>query len=81
MLLAVPATFLVVWWFLFPIWPVQYSYWRDPYLTMLVVAVAFEMDTLVAPMWRFDVSMCEQKAKLVVAPTIWLAVSTACSKS
>jgi hypothetical protein len=64
MLLAIPAVFLGAWWFLFPLWPVQYGYWRDPYLAMLVVVVAFEMAAFVAPMWRFHIIMQDQKDAL-----------------
>jgi hypothetical protein len=32
MVVGIPAVFLAVWWFLFPIWPRDYSHWEDSYV-------------------------------------------------
>jgi hypothetical protein len=61
---SIPAIYLAVWWWLIPLWP-SLSDWRQPYLALLVVAIAFEVLVFVLPMLSIHAAMREQKAELV----------------
>jgi hypothetical protein len=61
---SIPAIYLAVWWWLIPLWP-SLSGWRQPYLGLLVVAIAFEVLVFVLPMLSIHAAMGEQKAELV----------------
>ena len=63
-LLALPAGFLAVWWFLIPLFGDAYLEWRDPYVALLGLVVAAELLALVAPMVSFHRIMTRRKAWL-----------------
>jgi hypothetical protein len=62
MVVAIPAIFLAVWWFLFPIWPRDYSHWEDAYLVLLSAAIIVEILTFFIPIWGFHLIMVQAKA-------------------
>jgi hypothetical protein len=62
MVVGIPAVFLAVWWFLFPIWPVNYSHWEDPYAFLLGFTIALEALAFLAPIWAFHRIMLRSKA-------------------
>ena len=65
MLLAIPIAFLAVWTLLIPVWPYHdYSHWRAPYLTLLVVGLVLEMGAFFLPMWTIHQDMVKEKARL-----------------
>jgi hypothetical protein len=61
---SIPAIYLAAWWFLIPLWP-SLNEWRQTYLGLLVVAIAFEVLVFVLPMLSIHAAMREQKAELV----------------
>jgi hypothetical protein len=68
--LALPATFLMVWSLLFLIPREEriYPQWRGPYLGLLAVAIGVEILGFVAPLWRTHKTMSRQKqAELIRA--------------
>ncbi len=62
MVVGIAAIFLAVWWFLFPIWPRDYSAWREPYALLLGIAIAIEILAFLAPVWAFHRIMLKAKA-------------------
>jgi hypothetical protein len=62
MVLAVPCAYIAAWWIIIPLLP-QFSHWRDPYLTLLAIAITFEILSFFVPMWIFHQIMQEQKIK------------------
>jgi len=66
MVVAIPSIFLAVWWFIIPILTPWYSHWRNPYLGLLVIALAFEILSFIIPMWVFHVMMRDQKIEHLV---------------
>ncbi len=66
MIAGLPAVFLAAWWFLFPIWPRDYTHWEEPYLALLSVAIVVEILAFLIPIWSFHRIMLREKAK-------WLA--------
>jgi hypothetical protein len=44
MVVGIAAIFLAVWWFLFPVWPRDYSHWDSPYVLLLALAIALELE-------------------------------------
>jgi hypothetical protein len=61
-LAALPAVFLAVWLFLIPVWPSQrYDQWREAYLGLLPLALAFEVLAFLLPMSAFHQEMARQK--------------------
>jgi hypothetical protein len=66
MVTALPALFIGVWLLLFPVWTYRdYSYWREPYLGLLLFAVAFEALAFIVPVWTFHRIMVVQKEALL----------------
>ncbi len=68
MLIAIPAAFLAIWWVLIPAMPqlaARYWIWRDPYLGLLAIALAFELLAFIVPMWSFHEEMLDQKQNLL----------------
>lgn len=65
MVVAIPAVYLAVWWFMIPVWPRDYSYWRDPYLGLLAIAITIEVLAFLVPLWSFHRSMKMRKQKLI----------------
>lgn len=65
MIAAVPAIFLAVWWFLIPLKGTRYDYWRDPYVGLLVPAIALEVLAFVVPIWSFHKEMVKKKLELL----------------
>lgn len=63
MVAAIPAIFLAVWWFLFPIWPRDYSHWESPYLALLSIAIMIEILAFLIPLWAFHRIMIRAKSK------------------
>ena len=61
MIAGIPAFFLAIWWFAFPVWPRDYTYWEQPYLALLSVAIAIQILAFLVPIWSFHRLM--QKAK------------------
>lgn len=64
MVVAIPAVFLAVWWFLIPIWPHDYAYWRESFVGLLAVAIAIEVFAFLVPLWSFHKSMKTRKQDL-----------------
>ncbi len=61
-LTALPAVFLAVWLLLIPVWPYHpYGQWREAYLGLLPVALAFEVSAFLVPMSVFHQEMAGQK--------------------
>jgi hypothetical protein len=57
-----PAVFLAVWLVLIPVWPsTRYDQWRDAYLGLLPLALAFEVLAFLVPMRVFHQEMVTQK--------------------
>jgi hypothetical protein len=62
MVVAIPAVFLAAWWFLIPVgWPERYGYWRQPYLGLLVLALAVELLAFFLPLRYFHKVMISAK--------------------
>ena len=57
----IPAIFLALWWFLFPIWPRDYSHWEQPYIALLSIAILVEVLAFLLPIWLFHHLMQQQK--------------------
>ena len=66
MLVAIPSIFLAVWWFIIPIFTPWYSHWRNPYLGLLIIALAFEILSFIIPMLVFHLLMRDQKIEHLV---------------
>lgn len=58
---AIPAIFLALWWFLFPLWPRDYSDWENVYLALLGVAMLVEVLAFLVPVWSFHRIMLAEK--------------------
>jgi hypothetical protein len=56
MIVALPAVFLAGWWIAIPLIH-RYSYWRNPYLALLVLCVIAEALAFIAPMVSFHQAM------------------------
>lgn len=65
MIAAIPAFFLAIWWILFSFLP-RYEEWRETYLGLLAVMLAFEILVFLVPMWSFHQEMKRQKSDLLV---------------
>ena len=63
MIVAIPAIFLAVWWFIFPIWPRNYLYWEDAYLVLLSIAILVEILAFLIPVWSFHRIMIQERVK------------------
>ncbi len=61
MIASIPALYLASWWFLFPIWPRDYSRWEDVYLGLLSLGILFEILAFILPIWLFHKIMVQQK--------------------
>jgi hypothetical protein len=61
MVVAIPAIYLAFWWFLFPVWPRDYSYWEESYLGLMVIAFSIEILSFLLPLWSFHKIMVENK--------------------
>lgn len=64
-IVAIPAIFLAIWWFLFPIWPRDYSHWEHPYLGLLSIAIVIEGLAFIVPLLSFHRIMLREKAKWI----------------
>ncbi|OQW39776.1 MAG: hypothetical protein A4S08_06045 [Proteobacteria bacterium SG_bin4] len=65
MIVAIPAIFLAIWWFLFPFWPRDYHHWGDSYLFLLAGALLIEILSFVIPMLIYHNVMLDQKNKWI----------------
>lgn len=65
MIAAIPAIFLAIWWFLFPIWPRDYSHWEQSYLALLIIAIIIEILAFIIPVWFFHRIMLRKKNKWI----------------
>jgi hypothetical protein len=65
MVAAIPAIFLAAWWFLFPIWPRDYSHWEESYLVLLSAAMMAEILAFLIPIWGFHRIMVSAKEKFL----------------
>jgi len=65
MVTAIPAIFLAVWWFLFPVWHSNYSLWEDAYLILLSFAMMIEILAFLVPLWKFHKIMAGAKTRLL----------------
>ncbi|MCU0842575.1 MAG: hypothetical protein MUC79_12780 [Thiobacillaceae bacterium] len=65
MIVSLPAFFLGVWWFLFPIWPRDYSHWQHAYLGLFPLALAVEVLAFLLPIWSFHRIMRARKEALL----------------
>lgn len=63
MVLVIPAIFLAVWLFLFPLWPRDYSRWEDIYLILLSIAIIIHIIAFIVPVWSFHMIMEREKIK------------------
>ena len=63
---AIPAIFLALWWVIIPIFPRDYSHWRQPYAGLLALAIGFEVLVLVVPLVLFHQEMERQKQLLLI---------------
>lgn len=60
---SLPAIFLAVWWFLFPIWPRDYSHWQDAYVWLFSLALVVEALAFLLPLWSFHrLMLCQKRA-------------------
>ncbi|MEB3292241.1 MAG: hypothetical protein VKJ24_03695 [Synechococcales bacterium] len=64
MVAALPAMYLAIWWLIIPILP-RYLWWRDSYLGLLVIAIAFELLAFTVPLWLFHLEMQQQKVQFL----------------
>lgn len=64
MVTAIPAVYLATWWLIIPLVP-QYSWWRESYLGLLAVAIAFPILAFAVPLWLFHLEMKRQKVQLL----------------
>lgn len=67
MIVAIPGIFLAVWWFLFPIWPRDYSHWEQAYPALLSIAIVIEILAFLVPIWSFHRIMHSEKTKWLEA--------------
>lgn len=58
---AIPAVFLALWWFIFPLWPRDYSAWEQAYLALLSLAILIEVLAFIVPIWSFHRLMLNAK--------------------
>jgi hypothetical protein len=65
MLLAIPAMYLAVWWFLIPLLGDRYSDWRSPYIGLLAFVLTCEILGFLLPLRSFHVIMKRRKLKLL----------------
>ena len=65
MIVAIPAIFLAIWWFLFPFWPRDYHHLGDSYLFLLTGALLMEILSFVIPMLIYHNVMLDQKSKWI----------------
>lgn len=63
MITAIPAVFLATWWFLFPLWPRDYSHWEQAYLALLIIAILIEILAFIIPVWSFHRIMLREKER------------------
>ncbi|MGI8809853.1 MAG: hypothetical protein ACR2KK_18830 [Acidimicrobiales bacterium] len=61
MVAGIPAAFLAVWWLVIPLVPRDYEGWRNPYLGLLVLAIAVELLCFFVPVLYFHREMERQK--------------------
>jgi hypothetical protein len=66
-LVAIPAAFLAGWSLIFlnDAWDRYYGGWREAYLWLLALAIAFEVSAFFAPLWRVHEEMKAQKRKAI----------------
>jgi hypothetical protein len=62
---AIPSIYLATWWLIIPIWPRDYSYWRNTYIGLLALGLAFELLAFFLPMWSFHFEMKQEKDRLL----------------
>lgn len=67
-IVAIPAVFLALWWFMFPFWPRDYSHWLDSYAWLMAGAMILVFITYMIPQWSFHRLMLKSKKE-------WRAVS------
>lgn len=63
MVAGIPAIFLATWWFIFPLWPRDYSHWENAYFMLLIIAIIIEIFAFVAPLISFHRIMSASKAR------------------
>lgn len=63
MVLAIPALYLAIWWFLIPLVG-RYATWRNPYLGLLGIVLIVEVLAFLIPVWSFHQVMVEQRKQL-----------------
>jgi hypothetical protein len=61
MIVAIPAFYLAIWWFLFPVWPRDYGHWDDAYLGLMSGALVLVILAFLVPLWAFHQIMVRQK--------------------
>jgi len=61
MIVAIPTIFLAIWWFVFPIYPRDYTHWEKIYLWLLSPALALEVLAFIVPLWSFHQIMTAKK--------------------
>lgn len=66
MVASIPAIYLGFWLIVMPFYPVESGYdrWKEPYLGLLPLALAFEILAFLVPIWFFHWEMQKQKSAL-----------------
>lgn len=65
-LVAVPAIFFAVWWFLIPLFGERYSGWREVYAGFFAFVLLCEFLAFFSPLWFFHRVMDEEKQRLLI---------------
>ncbi len=61
-LLAIPAIFLAVWWYIIPLQDkVSYTNWREPYIFLFAITIGLEICSFVFPLLSVHNIMCQFK--------------------
>jgi hypothetical protein len=65
MLLAIPAAYLAIWWFLIPFLGDRYDDWRSPYVGLLAFILVCEILAFLLPLRSFHLILKRRKLKLL----------------
>lgn len=65
MLVAIPATYLALWWLIIPLWSPRYDHWREVYVGLLAIVMVVEFLAFLLPIWSFHLEMQRQKNVLL----------------
>ncbi len=65
MLIAIPATYLAIWWLIIPLWSPRYDRWHEVYVGLLAIVLIVEFLAFLLPIWSFHTEMQKQKDELL----------------